>query len=235
MKVSLTGGEVNAWLSAQGQLNLLELTTPAGGVDSVCGCRRAAQRHAWRCDNGGGRSGAECVRFRAGSGADISAWWHNRGSNCGARFHCRGHGQFVGDSGAGFGSNIGAWRGVWRCDRGIRRQRDGQRHVRAGVDCLRCRTLPSTWPAVSAEDPPGYAAGSRAGAQTQSTSTSRDSTRHRRRIPRYHRENEPSTTTATLNATAQLSPSGGDMGRILILRSSISRCFSCTSSQRGRL
>jgi hypothetical protein len=29
-KVSLTGGEVNAWLSAQGQLNLLELTTPAG-------------------------------------------------------------------------------------------------------------------------------------------------------------------------------------------------------------
>jgi hypothetical protein len=30
-KVSLTGGEVNAWLSPQGQLNLLELTTPAGG------------------------------------------------------------------------------------------------------------------------------------------------------------------------------------------------------------
>jgi hypothetical protein len=30
-KISLTGGEVNAWLSAQGQLNLLELTTPAGG------------------------------------------------------------------------------------------------------------------------------------------------------------------------------------------------------------
>ncbi len=29
-KVSLTGGEVNAWLSAQGQLNLLELATPAG-------------------------------------------------------------------------------------------------------------------------------------------------------------------------------------------------------------
>jgi Domain of Unknown Function (DUF748) len=29
-KISLTGGEVNAWLSAQGQLNLLELTTPAG-------------------------------------------------------------------------------------------------------------------------------------------------------------------------------------------------------------
>lgn len=29
-KVSLTGGEVNAWLSPQGQLNLLELTTPAG-------------------------------------------------------------------------------------------------------------------------------------------------------------------------------------------------------------
>jgi hypothetical protein len=31
-KVSLTGGEVNAWLSQQGQLNLLELTTPAGGA-----------------------------------------------------------------------------------------------------------------------------------------------------------------------------------------------------------
>src|SRR4029077_8506473 len=31
-KVSLTGGEVNAWLSPQGQLNLLELTTPAGGA-----------------------------------------------------------------------------------------------------------------------------------------------------------------------------------------------------------
>ena len=30
-KISLTGGEVNAWLSAQGQLNLLELSTPAGG------------------------------------------------------------------------------------------------------------------------------------------------------------------------------------------------------------
>jgi hypothetical protein len=30
-KVSLTGGEVNAWLSPQGQLNLLELTTPGGG------------------------------------------------------------------------------------------------------------------------------------------------------------------------------------------------------------
>jgi len=29
-KVALTGGEVNAWLSPQGQLNLLELTTPAG-------------------------------------------------------------------------------------------------------------------------------------------------------------------------------------------------------------
>jgi hypothetical protein len=29
-KVSLDGGEVNAWLSPQGQLNLLELTTPAG-------------------------------------------------------------------------------------------------------------------------------------------------------------------------------------------------------------
>ncbi len=29
-KVSLTGGEVNAWLSAQGQLNLLELSTPVG-------------------------------------------------------------------------------------------------------------------------------------------------------------------------------------------------------------
>ena len=34
-KVSLTGGEVNAWLSAQGQLNLLELTTPAGGGAST--------------------------------------------------------------------------------------------------------------------------------------------------------------------------------------------------------
>jgi Domain of Unknown Function (DUF748) len=31
-KVSLTGGEVNAWLSPQGQLNLLELTTPAGAA-----------------------------------------------------------------------------------------------------------------------------------------------------------------------------------------------------------
>ena len=31
-KVSLTGGEVNAWLSPQGQLNLLELTTPGGGA-----------------------------------------------------------------------------------------------------------------------------------------------------------------------------------------------------------
>jgi hypothetical protein len=30
-KISLTGGEVNAWLSAQGQLNLLELSIPAGG------------------------------------------------------------------------------------------------------------------------------------------------------------------------------------------------------------
>ncbi|MDB6007865.1 MAG: hypothetical protein JWL65_115 [Gammaproteobacteria bacterium] len=30
-KVSLNGGEVNAWLSPQGQLNLLELTTPLGG------------------------------------------------------------------------------------------------------------------------------------------------------------------------------------------------------------
>ena len=29
-KVALAGGEVNAWLSPQGQLNLLELTTPAG-------------------------------------------------------------------------------------------------------------------------------------------------------------------------------------------------------------
>src|SRR5580698_5711325 len=34
-KISVTGGEVNAWLSAQGQLNLLELTTPAGGGSST--------------------------------------------------------------------------------------------------------------------------------------------------------------------------------------------------------
>src|SRR3984957_14407947 len=36
-KVSLTGGEVNAWLSPQGQLNLLELTTPGGGATGAAG------------------------------------------------------------------------------------------------------------------------------------------------------------------------------------------------------
>jgi len=36
-KVSLTGGEVNAWLSPQGQLNLLELTTPAGAAPTATG------------------------------------------------------------------------------------------------------------------------------------------------------------------------------------------------------
>ena len=36
-KVSLTGGEVNAWLSPQGQLNLLELTTPGGGSTGAGG------------------------------------------------------------------------------------------------------------------------------------------------------------------------------------------------------
>jgi Domain of Unknown Function (DUF748) len=41
-KVSLTGGEVNAWLSAQGQLNLLELTTPAGGGASTASSTGAA-------------------------------------------------------------------------------------------------------------------------------------------------------------------------------------------------
>jgi hypothetical protein len=41
-KISLTGGEVNAWLSAQGQLNLLELTTPAGGAGAPGGTPAAA-------------------------------------------------------------------------------------------------------------------------------------------------------------------------------------------------
>jgi Domain of Unknown Function (DUF748) len=41
-KVSLTGGEVNAWLSAQGQLNLLELTTSAGGGGGASGAGGAS-------------------------------------------------------------------------------------------------------------------------------------------------------------------------------------------------
>ena len=36
-KVSLTGGEVNAWVSAQGKLNLLELVGPAGASDASGG------------------------------------------------------------------------------------------------------------------------------------------------------------------------------------------------------
>ena len=49
-KVSLTGGEVNAWLSPQGQLNLLELTTPAGagGKAAEGAARTAAQAQARR-------------------------------------------------------------------------------------------------------------------------------------------------------------------------------------------
>ena len=41
-KVALTGGEVNAWLSPQGQLNLLELTTPAGAVAAKDGAAAQA-------------------------------------------------------------------------------------------------------------------------------------------------------------------------------------------------
>jgi hypothetical protein len=52
-KVSLTGGEVNAWLSPQGQLNLLELTTPGGGSTAPSGTSGSSAATATSGGTGG--------------------------------------------------------------------------------------------------------------------------------------------------------------------------------------
>jgi Domain of Unknown Function (DUF748) len=72
-KVSLTGGEVNAWLSQQGQLNLLELTTPAGGGSAAAAPQASGATPAVSSPGGnsaGASSGASTPT--AGAGASPS-------------------------------------------------------------------------------------------------------------------------------------------------------------------
>jgi hypothetical protein len=69
-KVSLTGGEVNAWLSQQGQLNLLELTTPAGGGGAAAAPQASGATPAVS-STGGSSAGASTPS--AGAGASPAA------------------------------------------------------------------------------------------------------------------------------------------------------------------
>jgi hypothetical protein len=80
-KISLTGGEVNAWLSAQGQLNLLELTTPAGASGStsppsgaVGGATAGANTPATNGTPGGATSAAGAPAPSAPAPASAPAW-----------------------------------------------------------------------------------------------------------------------------------------------------------------
>lgn len=69
-KISLTGGEVNAWLSAQGQLNLLELTTPAGGGKTSPAAAGGATANATAGPSASGDASAAPA-----SGADGTPAW----------------------------------------------------------------------------------------------------------------------------------------------------------------
>ena len=60
-KVNLTGGEVNAWLSAQGKLNLLELVGPSGASDAHAATPGAAAAGATAPDTGSASAAAPSV------------------------------------------------------------------------------------------------------------------------------------------------------------------------------
>jgi hypothetical protein len=73
-KISLTGGEVNAWLSAQGQLNLLELTTPAGGRAAASQASNGATSAAANAPVSPGSAGAGAAGPSAASAGVTPAW-----------------------------------------------------------------------------------------------------------------------------------------------------------------